>query len=175
MTCVAFDEILLETPLLSPRPQDKCGRMGQRQRNGVAVCHEGIKDMDGLPDALFIVDVGHERIAVAEANKLGIPIIGIVDSNNTPDGVDYVIPGNDDAIRSVKLYVQAIADAIIQGNLAGVDADVASEDEFVELNEPNEQEENEKQIMAETENSEAASENSNTSRSRLYVLYCQRI
>ena len=122
----------------------------------------GIKDMDGLPDALFIVDVGHERIAVAEANKLGIPIIAIVDSNNSPDGVDYVIPGNDDAIRSVKLYVQAIADAIIQGNLAGVDVDVASEDEFVELNEPNEQEENEKQIMAETENSEAASENSNT-------------
>ncbi len=90
----------------------------------------GIKDMGGLPDALFVIDVDHERIAITEANKLGIPVIGVVDTNSNPDGVDYVIPGNDDAIRSVKLYVQSIADACIAGR-AG-DAVVAS-DEFVEV------------------------------------------
>jgi small subunit ribosomal protein S2 len=71
--------------------------------------------MKGLPDALFIVDVGHEKIAVAEANKLGIPIIGIVDTNNSPDGIDYIIPGNDDASRAVTLYASAIADAVLSG------------------------------------------------------------
>lgn len=75
----------------------------------------GIKDMGGLPDALFVVDVEHERIAIQEANKLGIPVIGIVDTNSSPDGIDYVIPGNDDAIRAVELYVQAIADACVEG------------------------------------------------------------
>ena len=69
----------------------------------------GIKEMSGLPDVLFVVDVDHERIAVTEANKLGIPVIGIVDTNSDPDGVDYVIPGNDDAIRAIKLYVTAVA------------------------------------------------------------------
>jgi small subunit ribosomal protein S2 len=95
----------------------------------------GIKDMGGLPDALFIIDVGHEKIAVSEAHKLNIPIVGIVDTNNSPDGVDYVIPGNDDAIRAVQLYAQGIADAVLLGResmpqLAGND-----EDEFVELDE----------------------------------------
>jgi ribosomal protein S2, bacterial type len=119
--------------------------------------------MDGLPDALFIVDVGHERIAVAEANKLGIPIIGIVDSNNSPDGVDYVIPGNDDAIRSVKLYVQAVADAVIQGNLTGSDPDIVPEDDFVELDESNGHKQNGTEIRVEAEESEAVSDNSNAS------------
>ena len=123
----------------------------------------GIKDMDGLPDALFIVDVGHERIAVAEANKLGIPIIGIVDSNNSPDGVDYVIPGNDDAIRSVNLYVQAVADAVIQGNLTGSDPDIVPEDDFVELDESNGHKQNGTEIRVEAEESEAVSDNSNAS------------
>jgi small subunit ribosomal protein S2 len=95
----------------------------------------GIKDMGGLPDALFIIDVGHEKIAVSEARKLHIPIVGIVDTNNSPDDVDYVIPGNDDAIRAVQLYAQGIADAVLLGKesmpqLAGND-----EDEFVELDE----------------------------------------
>jgi small subunit ribosomal protein S2 len=90
----------------------------------------GIKDMGGLPDALFVVDVDHERIAIQEANKLGIPVIGIVDTNSNPDGVDYVIPGNDDAIRAVKLYVEAIADACIEGGKA--DAAPANKDEYVE-------------------------------------------
>jgi small subunit ribosomal protein S2 len=91
----------------------------------------GIKDMGGLPDALFVVDVDHERIAITEANKLGIPVIGIVDTNSNPDGVDYVIPGNDDAIRAIKLYVTAVADACLQGRLEAGEA-VATNDEFVE-------------------------------------------
>lgn len=92
----------------------------------------GIKDMGGLPDALFVVDVDHERIAISEANKLGIPVIGIVDTNSNPDGVDYVIPGNDDAIRAIKLYVTAVADACVLGKLesSGIHA---VNDEFVEL------------------------------------------
>ena len=91
----------------------------------------GIKDMGGLPDALFVVDVQHEHIAVSEANKLGIPIFGIVDTNSDPDGIDYVIPGNDDAIRAVRLYVTAVADAIQEGkeNAAGE----VHPDEFVEV------------------------------------------
>ena len=78
----------------------------------------GIKHMERLPEALFVVDVGHERIAITEANKLGIPVIAVVDSNNTPDGIDYVIPGNDDAIRAIQLYVQAIATAVQDGKRA---------------------------------------------------------
>ncbi|GAB3289513.1 30S ribosomal protein S2 [Parahaliea aestuarii] len=91
----------------------------------------GIKDMGGLPDALFVVDVDHERIAISEANKLGIPVIGVVDTNSNPDGVDYVIPGNDDAIRAIKLYVTAVADACIAGRSESGEA-VVTKDEFVE-------------------------------------------
>jgi small subunit ribosomal protein S2 len=91
----------------------------------------GIKEMTGLPDVLFVVDVDHERIAVTEANKLGIPVIGIVDTNSNPDGVDFVIPGNDDAIRAIKLYVAAVADAVIAGKAQG--GEVVSTDEFVEV------------------------------------------
>ena len=88
----------------------------------------GIKDMGGLPDALFVIDVDHERIAITEANKLGIPVIGVVDTNSSPEGVDYIIPGNDDAIRAIQLYMGAMADAVIRGrgNSAG------GADEFVE-------------------------------------------
>lgn len=93
----------------------------------------GIKDMGGLPDALFVVDVDHERIAVQEANKLGIPVIAIVDTNSNPAGVDYVIPGNDDAIRAIKLYTTAMADACLEG--VGSNA----QDEFVEEVEGGEQ------------------------------------
>ena len=93
----------------------------------------GIKEMSGLPDVLFVVDVDHERIAVTEANKLGIPVIGIVDTISDPDGVDYVIPGNDDAIRAIKLYVTAVADAVLAGKAAA--GEVVSADEFVEVTE----------------------------------------
>ena len=80
----------------------------------------GIKDMRGLPSAIFVIDVGHEDIAVKEANTLGIPVFGIVDSNNSPDGVEYVIPGNDDAIKAIQLYAQGVADAIIEGRASAV-------------------------------------------------------
>ena len=96
----------------------------------------GIKDMGGLPDALFVVDVQHERIAVTEAGKLGIPVFGIVDTNSDPEGVTYVIPGNDDAIRAVRLYVTAAADAIEEGRAEGA-GEVALE-EFVEMEEGSE-------------------------------------
>jgi len=94
----------------------------------------GIKEMSGLPDVLFVVDVDHERIAVTEANKLGIPVIGIVDTNSDPDGVDYVIPGNDDAIRAIKLYVAAVADAVIAGKTQA--GEMVAPSEFVEVKEP---------------------------------------
>jgi small subunit ribosomal protein S2 len=95
----------------------------------------GIKNMRGIPDAMFVVDVGHEKIAVTEARKLGIPVIGIVDTNNSLEGVDYVIPGNDDAIRAIKLYVEAAADAAETGKLSVAHAMIDSKDEFVELEE----------------------------------------
>jgi len=94
----------------------------------------GIKNMGGLPDALFIVDVGYENIAVNEANKLGIPVIGIVDTNNTPKGVDYVIPGNDDAIRAIKLYTSQVADAVLDGRQV-VSTTEGPADEFMEVDE----------------------------------------
>ncbi|MFZ2209040.1 MAG: 30S ribosomal protein S2 [Porticoccaceae bacterium] len=94
----------------------------------------GIKDMGGLPDALFVIDVDHERIAVQEANKLGIPVIGVVDTNSNPDGVDVVIPGNDDAIRAIKLYTEAVANAVLLGR--AVVSPGMARDEFVEVVEP---------------------------------------
>jgi small subunit ribosomal protein S2 len=86
-----------------------------REREKLEKSLGGIKDMKRLPDALFVIDVGYEKIAIQEANKLGIPVVAVVDTNNSPDGVDYVIPGNDDAIRAIQLYVAAMSDAIIQG------------------------------------------------------------
>ena len=97
----------------------------------------GIKEMNGLPDALFIIDVGFQKIAVEEANKLGIPVIGVVDTNHSPEGVDYVIPGNDDASRAVRLYARGIADAILEGRTEVVTEIVS--DEFVEVDSSEEQ------------------------------------
>ena len=97
----------------------------------------GIKLMNGLPDALFIIDVGFQKIAVEEAIKLGIPIIGVVDTNHSPEGVDYVIPGNDDASRAVRLYARGIADAILEGRSQVVNEIVS--DEFVEVDSSEEQ------------------------------------
>jgi len=96
----------------------------------------GIKDMGGLPDILFVVDVEYERIAIQEANKLGIPVIGIVDTNSDPDGVDYVIPGNDDATRAVNLFCTTVADAILDGKSEA--NKVVAKDEFVEVSEKTE-------------------------------------
>ncbi len=98
----------------------------------------GIKNMDGLPDALFVIDVGYEKIAVAEANKLGIPVVAVVDTNSSPDGVDYIVPGNDDAIRAIQLYTRAAGDAVAEGRGTIPDVITESSDEFVELDESGE-------------------------------------
>jgi small subunit ribosomal protein S2 len=96
----------------------------------------GIKDLDSLPDALFVVDVGYQKGAVAEAKKLGIPVIGIVDTNNSPDGIAHVIPGNDDSSRAIRLYARGMADAILEGRSQTVQEIVgATSDEFVEVEE----------------------------------------
>jgi small subunit ribosomal protein S2 len=107
----------------------KEGLMRQREMEKLECSIGGIKNMSGLPDALFVIDVEHERIAVNEANKLGIPVIGIVDTNSNPDGIDYVVPANDDALRAIQIYVVAMADACVAaqntlGNTVG---------EFVEI------------------------------------------
>jgi small subunit ribosomal protein S2 len=94
----------------------------------------GIKSMEALPDSLFVVDVGHEHIAIHEAKKLGIPVVAVVDTNCSPDGIDHVIPGNDDAMRAIQLYASAIADAVLEGK-SSVPQVVVGEDEFVELDE----------------------------------------
>jgi small subunit ribosomal protein S2 len=94
----------------------------------------GIKAMDGLPDALFVIDVGHEHIAIHEAKKLGIPVVAVVDTNCSPDGIEHIIPGNDDAMRAIQLYASAIADAVIEGK-SSVPQVAVGEDEFVELDE----------------------------------------
>jgi small subunit ribosomal protein S2 len=100
----------------------------------------GIQDMNALPDAIFVIDVGYHKIAIAEAKKLGIPLIGVVDSNHSPEGIDYVIPGNDDSAKAVTLYARGIADAVLEGRANAVDdvvKAVAGEggDEFVEVSE----------------------------------------
>ena len=116
-----FDKLTKKEALMRSREMEKLERsLG------------GIKDMGGLPDAIFVVDVEHERIAIQEANKLGIPVIGVVDTNSSPDGVDYVIPGNDDAIRAIKLYAGAVADAALEGAAAAQTAPTKKEDEYVE-------------------------------------------
>src|SRR5688572_1643336 len=94
----------------------------------------GIKEMESLPDVLFVVDVGHEKIAIHEARKLGIPVVAVVDTNCTPDDIDYVIPGNDDAMRAIQLYTMGVADSVLEGKEAAPSVPVG-EDEFVELDE----------------------------------------
>ncbi|CAG9166861.1 MULTISPECIES: 30S ribosomal protein S2 [Cupriavidus] len=98
----------------------------------------GIKEMGGIPDAIFVVDVGYHKIAVTEANKLGIPVIGVVDTNHSPEGIDYVIPGNDDSSKAVALYVRGVADAILEGRANAVQEVVEAArggDDFVEVQE----------------------------------------
>jgi len=98
----------------------------------------GIKDMNGLPDALFVIDVGYQKGAVAEATKLGIPVIGVVDTNHSPDGVAYVIPGNDDSSRAIRLYVRGVADAVLEGRQDSLKEVTRGGDEFVEVEEAEE-------------------------------------
>jgi small subunit ribosomal protein S2 len=108
----------------------------ERELNKLEKDIGGIQDMNALPDAMFVIDVGYHKIAIAEAKKLGIPVVGVVDSNHSPDGIDYVIPGNDDSAKAVALYARAIADAVLEGKANAVNDVVAaaqSSDEFVEV------------------------------------------
>jgi small subunit ribosomal protein S2 len=96
----------------------------------------GIKELSSLPDALFVIDVGYHKGAIAEASKLGVPVIGVVDTNHSPEGIDYVIPGNDDSSRAIRLYARGIADAVLEGRSQSLEEVVAaSRDEFVEVEE----------------------------------------
>jgi small subunit ribosomal protein S2 len=106
----------------------------RRERDKLQRSLGGIKDMESIPDALFVVDVGHENIAIHEATKLGIPVVAVVDTNCSPDGIAYVIPGNDDAMRAIQLYANAMADAVLEGRSTIPEVPVG-EDEFVELDE----------------------------------------
>ncbi|MEF8733058.1 MAG: 30S ribosomal protein S2 [Candidatus Accumulibacter meliphilus] len=94
----------------------------------------GIKDMVTLPDALFVIDVGYHKIAITEANKLGVPVVAVVDTNHSPEGVDYVIPGNDDSSRAIRLYARGVADAVLEGRSQFVEEiiEAVSGDEFIE-------------------------------------------
>ncbi|MDR2878161.1 MAG: 30S ribosomal protein S2 [Chromatiales bacterium] len=125
-------EALFEEGGGSDRVNKKEGLKLRRELDKLERNLGGIKDIGALPDALFVIDVGHEKIAVSEARKLGIPVIGVVDTNNSPDGIDYVIPGNDDAIRAVTLYARAAADAVLESRSAALQVDA---DEFVEVDE----------------------------------------
>jgi small subunit ribosomal protein S2 len=106
----------------------------RREREKLERSLGGIKEMDSLPDVIFIIDVGHERIAILEAKKLGIPVVAVVDTNSAPEDVDYLIPGNDDAMRAIQLYAEGMADAVLEGR-STIPEVPTGEDEFVELDE----------------------------------------
>jgi small subunit ribosomal protein S2 len=116
----------------------KEGLMFERELTKLEKDIGGIQDMSALPDAMFVIDVGYHKIAVAEAKKLGIPVIGVVDTNHSPEDIDYVIPGNDDSAKAVALYARAVADAVLEGKANAVNEVVqaaAGSDEFVEVSE----------------------------------------
>ena len=107
--------------------------MLERERAKLDRSLSGIRDMKGLPDALFVIDVDHERIAVSEARKLGIPVVGVCDTNSSPEGIDYLIPGNDDAIRAIRLYLQEAADAVLEARAAAAPVLQGDADDYVEV------------------------------------------
>ena len=109
--------------------------MLERERAKLNRSLSGIREMKGLPDALFVIDVDHERIAVSEARKLGIPVVGVCDTNSSPEGIDYLIPGNDDAIRAIRLYLQGAADAIIEAKVAAAPVVQGDADDYIEISE----------------------------------------
>ncbi|MBI3523605.1 MAG: 30S ribosomal protein S2 [Betaproteobacteria bacterium] len=120
------------------RMSKKEGLMAKRELEKLQKSMGGIKDMPGLPDAIFVIDVGFHKIAITEAGKLGIPVVGVVDTNHSPDGVNYIIPGNDDSSRAIRLYARGVADAILEGRSQSLNElvqVVAGEDEFVEVEE----------------------------------------
>jgi len=121
------------------RMSKKEGLGVQRELDKLQRSLGGIKDLQALPDALFIIDVGYQKGAVAEATKLGVPVIGVVDTNHSPEGISYVIPGNDDSSRAIRLYARGVADAVLEGRTQSLEEVVAaSRDEFVEVEEDGE-------------------------------------
>src|SRR5690554_1494661 len=128
-------EVMLEDGTLEKLTK-KEGLMASRELEKLQNSLGGIKDMNGLPDAIFVIDVGFHKIAVSEARKLGIPLIGVVDTNHSPEGIDYVIPGNDDSSRAIRLFARGAADAVLQGRNAALQEIVAEGgDEFIEVEE----------------------------------------
>jgi small subunit ribosomal protein S2 len=118
------------------RMSKKEGLMFQRELDKLNKSIGGIKDMNGLPSAIFMIDVGYHKIAVLEAKALGIPVVAVVDTNHSPDGIDYIIPGNDDSAKAIALYAKGMADAVLEGraqSLNGIIEELASGEEFIEV------------------------------------------
>jgi small subunit ribosomal protein S2 len=118
------------------RMTKKEGLMFQRELDKLNKSIGGIKDMNGLPSAIFMIDVGYHKIAVAEAKALGIPVVAVVDTNHSPDGIDYIIPGNDDSAKAIALYAKGVADAVLAGrtdNVNGLVEELAQGEEFIEV------------------------------------------
>ena len=118
------------------RMTKKEGLMFQRELDKLNKSIGGIKDMNGLPSAIFMIDVGYHKIAVAEAIALGIPVVAVVDTNHSPDGIDYIIPGNDDSTKAIALYAKGVADAVLAGradNVSGLVEEIAQGEEFIEV------------------------------------------
>ena len=129
---------------VTERMTKKEGLLFERELEKLNKSIGGIKDMNNLPDALFVIDVGYHKIAVAEARTLGIPVVAVVDTNHSPEGIDYVIPGNDDSARAIALYARGMADAVIEGReqaLNGIVEELAEGEEFVEVEEADEERE----------------------------------
>jgi len=126
---------------VTERMSKKEGLMFERELDKLNKSIGGIKDMNNLPDALFVIDVGYHKIAVAEARTLGIPVVAVVDTNHSPEGIDYVVPGNDDSAKAIALYARGMADAVLEGReqaLNGIVEELAEGEEFVEVEETEE-------------------------------------
>jgi small subunit ribosomal protein S2 len=128
-------EALVESGGMEKLPK-KEALLKQRELEKLTKSLGGIKELTGLPDAIFVIDVGFHKIAITEARTLGIPVIGVVDTNNSMEGVDYVIPGNDDSTRAIRLYARGVADAVLEGRAQVITEMVgAADEEFVEVKE----------------------------------------
>ena len=124
--------------------------MLERERVKLDRSLSGIRDMKGLPDALFVIDVDHERIAVSEARKLGIPVVGVCDTNSSPEGIEYLIPGNDDAIRAIRLYLQEAADAVLEARAAAAPVLQGDANDYVEVSDDSQDSSADAEVSPET-------------------------